>query len=82
MNVSMRLTMLCCQTTISLFIQFKLIRTCTEISGTVWTTIHSAFNEQVTAPQDARKQFSAAGFPWLKHFRVQWYVGKNFGSRL
>ena len=30
----------------------------------------------------AHKQFSAAGFAWLKHFRIQWYVGKNFGNRL
>ena len=36
---------------------------------------------KVTAPQDAHKQISA-GFSWLKHFRIQWYVGKNFGSRL
>ena len=35
---------------------------------------------KVTAPQDAHKQFSAAGFPWFKHFRIQWYIGKNFGN--
>ena len=29
---------------------------------------------KVTAPQDAHKQFSAAGLPWLKHFRIQWYI--------
>ena len=29
------------------------------------------FSSKVTAPQDAHKQFSAAGSPWLKHFRIQ-----------
>ena len=38
----------------------------------------SIYTSKVTAPQDAHKQFSAAGFPWLKHFRIQWYVGKSF----
>ena len=37
---------------------------------------------KVTAPQDAHRQFNAAGFPWLKHFTIHWYIGKIFGSRL
>ena len=43
-------------------------------------TFSSSILNRVTTPQDAHKQFSAAGFPKLKHFKIQWYVGKNFGS--
>ena len=31
-------------------------------------------SSKVTALQDAHKQISAAGLPWLKHFRVQCYT--------
>ena len=44
--------------------------------------VYAHFSSKVSAPQDAHKQISAAGFPWLKHFRIQWYIGKNFGSKL
>ena len=45
-------------------------------------TLNDASMRKVTSPQDAHKEFSAAGFPWLKHLKIQWYVGKNFVSKL
>ena len=42
-------------------------------------TIFHHFIASLTAPQDA---LSTAGFPWLKHCRVQCFVGKRFVSRL
>ena len=39
------------------------------------------YMRKVTTPQDAYEQFSAAGFPWLKHFPGYEQIKQNKNKR-